>query len=183
MNIKFYWKTPPPHPPNKFNFLITFHLAHKSLSPSTLLTNLAPCSGGFEYIGLITILTWLITFSATSLLLQTICKAPILSPYNPKFLAKLWDTNICIPSSRNVLIEMTSFSKSPLAYPWYAESKNGTNFLSFIRTANSFHCWGVGSTPVGLCAQTCSRTTDPALAWPMLPISFSQQMPIELEFF
>ena len=43
-------------------------------------------------------------------------------------------------------------------------SKKGYSCLSFMTWLISFHCSGVGSTPVGLWAQACSSTTSPELA-------------------
>jgi len=53
---------------------------------------------------------------------------------------------------------LLSLSGSPVANPWYAESKNGTNFFSLNIWANFSHCSDVGSTPVGLWAHACNNT-------------------------
>lgn len=61
------------------------------------------------------------------------------------------------------LIGQASFSRSPVAKPWYAESKNGIKLFFFMTAAICFHSYSVGSTPVGLWAQACSKTTEPAI--------------------
>ena len=105
------------------------------------------------------------------------CSAPTRSPYNPAFFAKLctntsssitivhnksltWHTNNGSPCSIKYLTAHASLSKSPLANPWYAQSKNEKCFLAEITSAIAFHCSGVGSTPVGLCAHACSKITE-----------------------
>lgn len=47
---------------------------------------------------------------------------------------------------------------------WYAQSKKGVCFLVFISLLSSAHCSWVGSTPVGLCAQACSKKIDSSSA-------------------
>jgi hypothetical protein len=59
-----------------------------------------------------------------------------------------------------------SLSKSPELNPKYAESNKGNKFWSFIIALISFHCSGLGSSPVGLCALICRMTIEPgSAAW------------------
>ena len=45
---------------------------------------------------------------------------------------------------------------------WYAESKKGSSRFCCTTFRMPRHCSGVGSTPVGLCAQACSTTMAPS---------------------
>lgn len=110
-------------------------------------------------------LSWDKTFYDVDLSLDTIWRAPILYPYRPIFLAKDWEIIIWNPWSRKYLIGQASFSRSPVANPWYAESKYGIKLFFFITLAICFHYYSVGSTPVGLWAQACKSTIDPAIAF------------------
>jgi len=48
----------------------------------------------------------------------------------------------------------------PDANPWYAKSKNGNSFFCWTTLEISIHCSGLGSTPVGLCAQAWNKIID-----------------------
>lgn len=60
---------------------------------------------------------------------------------------------ISMPRSAKKRGAQASSSSDPLAKPWYATSKKGRWPLRSHRSAIAAHCWRVGSTPVGLCAQ------------------------------
>ena len=64
----------------------------------------------------------------------------------------------------NSCTAQASLSRSPLAKPWYAQSKNAKwPFLS-IMSAIWPHCSCVGSMPVGLCAHAWMRKTECGVA-------------------
>ena len=125
----------------------------------------APWRGGFEYIGRITIFSWLSTRARSSGSAVVSENAPTRSPYKPMFFANDCESAIWWPSLTKWRTAKASRVVEPDANPWYAMSKNGKSFFSLTISEISFHCSGVGSTPVGLCAHACKRMMLPSGAF------------------
>mmetsp|Transcript_23912 Transcript_23912/g.66475 ORF Transcript_23912/g.66475 Transcript_23912/m.66475 type:complete len:205 (-) Transcript_23912:520-1134(-) len=131
-------------------------------SPSTLAAIRAPWSGGEEYMGrTIRCFSCDITAAASEAELQTRLKAPTLSPYRPIDLAYEVQTMGRNPAPTKARTAYASLSGSPVAKPWYAESKTGRSPRSANTFAMASHCARVGSMPVGLCAHACNNTLAP----------------------
>lgn len=71
---------------------------------------------------------------------------------------------------KEVEVENEIYSLIAKVYTWYATSKNGMWFFSWMRSAIFSHWSGVGSMPVGLWAQPWRSTKDPSeAAWIKTP--------------
>mmetsp|Transcript_13911 Transcript_13911/g.37617 ORF Transcript_13911/g.37617 Transcript_13911/m.37617 type:complete len:267 (-) Transcript_13911:575-1375(-) len=148
------------------------HSRNRTGSPMTLAAISAPWRGGLLYMGLMTRRSWPSTSLATSALLLMMDSAPTRSPYRPMFLAKdcasmsSWGLPSGAVALANMRSDAASAFRSPLAKPWYALSKKGSKRRLCTMSKIALHCWGVGSTPVGLWAHACRITTAPGSALP-----------------
>mmetsp|Transcript_21150 Transcript_21150/g.46400 ORF Transcript_21150/g.46400 Transcript_21150/m.46400 type:complete len:219 (+) Transcript_21150:234-890(+) len=159
-------------------FTSLYHRDFSSGSPSTVETIKAPCRGGLEYMGRAIMRIWLFTGEVWFLSFITRLKQPTRWPYRPMFLAYDWEQPSSWPSSKKMLIAWASLTQSPEAKPWYAMSKKGKWFFSFITEEISFHWSAFGSTPVGLCAHACNRKKEPLGAVLMSSIRPSKSRPL-----
>lgn len=74
-------------------------------------------------------------------------KHPVVLCCEPVYLPAHTLTHCSTPTTHNPT------HRVPVAKPWYATSKKGMCPFALHRSAICCHCWGVGSMPVGLCAQ------------------------------
>mmetsp|Transcript_12458 Transcript_12458/g.41531 ORF Transcript_12458/g.41531 Transcript_12458/m.41531 type:complete len:200 (+) Transcript_12458:268-867(+) len=158
-------------------FRVPNHSFRSFSSPSTVATTRAPKAGGLEYMARANAFKFSRTATAESADSVVACTAPVRSEYNPKFFENDTVAHGARPASTNKRNGAASASTSPVANPRYAESKMGTSSFARTTTASSAHCCGVGSMPVGLCAQRCKRMSDPAGAFPTSRSRPSQSRP------
>ena len=146
---------------SKYTHGRAYHCSFKAASDRISLTRYAPWQGGLEYIA--REMPWICDFTLTASLAlsQTTDSAPIRWPYMPMFFAYDWDSAMGKPWPRKSSTACLSRTQSPDANPWYAISKKEKWLFSRTTVAISFHCSGVGSTPVGLCAHAWNMMTEP----------------------
>ena len=96
----------------------SFHSLNIAGSFTTSATMRAPCTGGLEYMARATRLSWLRTLVAASGELSTALRAPMRSPYRPRFFAYDWLHRNSIPLDANSRGAKASSTRSPLAKPW-----------------------------------------------------------------
>lgn len=84
-------------------------------------------------------------------------------------ISKIWNFFyfiFCINSNLIGLVSSQRFQQPTHDSTWYATSKKGMWFFSWMTSAIFCHCSGVGSIPVGLWAQPWSKMKDPSgAAW------------------